>query len=88
MLAWKRHEQPPPGYFDDFASSIIDRIDSEQHVPSWWQRFAALLDPKPIFAGAFSVTVCGTLLVGLAFQASPEARQSRYSLDASRANRD
>lgn len=81
MLAWKRHEQPPPGYFDDFAARIAYRIESENHVPTWWQRLSSLLDPKPIYAGAFSLTVCGTLLIGLAFQASPQARQARFNID-------
>jgi hypothetical protein len=81
VLAWKRHEQPPPGYFDGFSAKITARIESEQLAPAWWQRFFTFIDPRPIYAGAFGLTMCGTLLFGLVFQAAPQAGQARLRID-------
>jgi hypothetical protein len=75
LLALKRHEQPPPGYFYGFSRQVIVRIkagelgDGEE-VSSWsfggglFQRMWATLDARPILAGAFGVAVCGFFVVG------------------------
>jgi hypothetical protein len=77
LLAVKRHEQPPPGYFQGFSRQVIARIQADEsasatslldrvmgRVPwlrSLWDGFEA----KPIVAGAFGVGVCSLLVVGL-----------------------
>ncbi|PYJ05511.1 MAG: hypothetical protein DME25_08320, partial [Verrucomicrobia bacterium] len=71
LLALKRHEQPPPGYFHDFSRQVVVRIragatgDPESamvwEVP-WLRRLWAAFETKPILAGAFGVLVCGLLL--------------------------
>jgi hypothetical protein len=77
LLALKRHEQPPPGYFHDFSHQVIARIQAgetaaalgpiERVLARWpwlrgvWGGFEA----KPLVAGAFGVAVCGLLVVGL-----------------------
>jgi hypothetical protein len=67
LLALKRHEQPPPGYFDGFSVKIVARIQAEQAalaVP-WWQRWLCFLEDRPLLAGASGVACCGMLLCGL-----------------------
>lgn len=77
LLAIKRHEQPPPGYFDRFSRQVIARIQAGEtaetesffhrlfarapRLQSLWQGFEA----KPIVAGAFGIGVCSLLVVGL-----------------------
>src|SRR5215475_4593751 len=74
LLAIKRHEQPPPGYFNDFSRQVIFRIRAGeaaaaesliarllQPLQSLWTSFEA----KPIVAGAFGVGVCSLLVIGL-----------------------
>ena len=42
LLRLKRHESPPPGYFREFSSGVIDRIrvaESEKSVSGWRRWF-------------------------------------------------
>src|SRR5262245_46927882 len=70
LLALKRHEQPPPGYFEGFSREVIVRIRTgdqggRDYEGTWWQRFRALLEAKQVFAGAFGATVCVVLISGV-----------------------
>lgn len=77
LLALKRHEKPPPGYFESFSREVIVRIHAGEQVRDysllealsweapWLQRLWAILERKPMFAGGFGVAVCGVLLAGL-----------------------
>src|SRR5215467_2841200 len=76
LLALKRHEQPPPGYFHGFSRQVIVRIQAgelgDADEASLWsfsggsflQRIWATLDARPVLAGAFGVAVCGFFVVG------------------------
>ncbi len=78
LLALKRHEQPPPGYFNDFSRQVIARIRAEEAAADasllhrwlgrapWLRGLWAGFEAKPILAGAFGVGVCGLLVFGLA----------------------
>jgi hypothetical protein len=72
LLALKRHEQPPPRYFNDFSSQVIARIRAEgmgKHPEraegTWWERLWMSLEAKPVFAGAFGAGVCAVLVSGI-----------------------
>ncbi|HVU99822.1 MAG TPA: hypothetical protein VHH88_00580 [Verrucomicrobiae bacterium] len=74
LLAWKRHETPPPGYFYHFSQEVRIRIragetgegrwENTPATVSWFQRVWTVLDSKPIWAGAFGAAVCGFFVVG------------------------
>ena len=82
LLALKRHEQPPPGYFDRFSTQVIARIKAgeigePESVVSrflggslWWQWLSAALEAKPAFVGAFGAAVCGLLVAGIVYSES------------------
>lgn len=84
LLALKRHEQPPPGYFENFSGQVIARIQAgERAAPdsfwewlslegSWLQRLWVALETKPVFAGALGAGVCGLLLAGVLYSQSIE----------------
>lgn len=74
LLALKRHEQPPPGYFHRFSGQVIARIQAGEsgEASSWmnalalrFRRFWRSLETKPVLAGGFGLAVCGVLLAGL-----------------------
>jgi hypothetical protein len=79
LLALKRHEQPPPGYFNDFSRQVIARIQVGERGEGgdlierllweapWMRRVWAALEAKPILAGAFGVAVCGLLITGVVY---------------------
>lgn len=87
LLALKRHEQPPPGYFDRFSGQVIARIRAGERAPdslwerlavdvSWVQRLWAAFETKPLLAGAFGVTVCGLITAGFLFSDRSSELQS------------
>ena len=74
LLALKRFEKPPPGYFQGFSAQVISRIKAgELGEPDstfasflggfrWLERLRSLLEAKPAFAGAFGASVCALLV--------------------------
>lgn len=71
LLALKRHEQPPPGYFNRFSRDVMARIKAgegggeESFELPFFQRLFALFDVKPVFAGAFGMGMCALLISGV-----------------------
>ena len=78
LLALKRHEQPPPGYFNDFSGQVIARIRAGERADRsgfweslsweapWLQRIWGAFETKPIMAGALGMAVCGLLVSAIA----------------------
>jgi hypothetical protein len=68
LLALKRHEVPPPGYFRDFSARVIARIEANSVTAAlpWWERLDLFLRPAAVYA--FGVVTC-TLLAGALFTA-------------------
>ena len=89
LLALKRHEQPPPGYFNGFSSSVIARIKAgERGEPDtvlqrlfgeqgWWQSLCASLQSRPGYAGAFGAIACTLLISGIVYSENSPALPSR-----------
>jgi hypothetical protein len=71
LLALKRHEIPPPGYFDRFSRDVMARIKSGDTgdelgaTDSWLQRLLGVFNVKPVFAGAFGTVVCAFMISGI-----------------------
>ncbi len=72
LLALKRHEVPPPGYFHHFSREVVVRIKAGETGDgagflaqiSWFQRVWTALDTRPVWAGAFGAAVCGFFAIG------------------------
>ncbi len=84
LLALKRHETPPPGYFNDFSGQVLQRIRNGQtdtssnlseelfsHAP-WLARLLESFNTKPVFASAFAGALCMLLLFGIVYAERPE----------------
>jgi hypothetical protein len=85
LLALKRHEIPPPGYFNSFAGQVITCIRAGEETvqkeevgslfgqSSWLLRFLQEFESKPAFAGAFACLLCLLLLFGIVYAERPDA---------------
>lgn len=75
LLAVKRHEQPPPGYFDNFSRQVIIRIRAGETSSSssilealpWLRHLFGAFQGRPVLAGGFGFAVCALLLAGFLF---------------------
>ena len=78
LLALKRHELPPPGFFSRLPDRIIARIEAEglaRQLP-WWERWISSLEAKPVLAGAYGLLVGGLLVVGLSISRTAESEEA------------
>ncbi len=87
LLALKRHEVPPPGYFHNFSSQVINRVRRNEHDSadatqdgfygvSWLRQFVRLFETKPAFAGAFACALCLLLVFGIVNAERPDFQTS------------
>jgi len=86
LLSLKKHEQPPPGYFNKFSGNVIvrilaqrdgkrDSLDELEAEAPWLMRFWRMLEAKPIFGAAFGAAVCSLVLAGILAAEKPVAPQ-------------
>ena len=82
LLALKKHELPPPGYFNKLPGNVISRIRAEKSrevsavaklnaEAPWLLRLWQALDSKPLFAGAVGAAACALVLAGIFYAESP-----------------
>ena len=64
LLRLKRHEQPPPRYFNEFSGHVIDRIGRGEAKRSWWERLG--FDLRPALAASAGMVACGLMVYGVA----------------------
>jgi hypothetical protein len=82
LLALKKYEQPPPGYFRNFSSQIVNRIqegggqDDLSEYSSWWQWLMGQYNAKPALAWVYGVTVSALLMGGFSLSRIFEAESS------------
>jgi hypothetical protein len=74
IIALKRLEQPPPGYFRLLPERIIHRIEQGEGQSNIWEFWSAAFSIRPILAYALGLTVCGALTAGIWF--APRMAQS------------
>lgn len=68
LLALKRHEEPPPGYFDRLPGEIRARIAHAQANPEpWWRRWTEAWDLSPALATSYAAVAVVVVLGGVWF---------------------
>jgi hypothetical protein len=79
LLALKRHEVPPPGYFNSFSSQVVERIRSNESARGegawgslfteapWLVKFIRIFDNQPVFAGIFASALFLLLVGGIVY---------------------
>jgi hypothetical protein len=67
LLALKRHEQPPPRYFNEFSSNVIARLRMPELLPqpTLLQRLGLDFNFQPAMVGVFGVIVSALMLTGV-----------------------
>jgi hypothetical protein len=81
LKALKRHEVPPPGYFNNFSNQVIARIRTGEASVSerlldeapWLMKFFQIFEAKPAFAGAFASALCLLLVFGIVLADRPDS---------------
>ncbi|HOB99761.1 MAG TPA: hypothetical protein PKM43_13595 [Verrucomicrobiota bacterium] len=68
-VALKRHEQPPPGYFDRLHRRVLDRLPLEPDVEpeDWFEALFERFRLRPALAGFFSFALGAFYLAGLGY---------------------
>lgn len=78
LLALKRHETPPPGFFDQLPRAVRARLEAQPEAVGWWTGLLAWLrlewSFKPALAGAMLAAAAGLYVVEvIQHPASPPA---------------
>jgi hypothetical protein len=63
LLALKRHEQPPPRYFDNFLNEFHRRLAAAEHKPTVWERLLGPLAEPPPGAWRLGLTGAAAILL-------------------------
>lgn len=85
LLTLKRHEVPPPGYFNSFSRQVMARIRAEEAEKaevsvsladrfgfSWLLRSFQALEATPAYAGGFATVLCLLLIFAAVMAERPE----------------
>lgn len=66
LLACKRYEQPPPGYFNYLRDKVMTRLEAEELIEysSWWRWLVQKFDARPVLVCVYGFAVSGLLLAG------------------------
>lgn len=75
LLALKRHEEPPPGYFDRLPGEVRARIAHADANPQpWWRRWLESWDLSPALATGYAAVALMLLLGGVWMSKQPGAK--------------
>jgi hypothetical protein len=84
LLVLKRHETPPPGYFNYFSRQVLQRIRAGDTGKSanwveelfgqapWLEKLLQAFNIKPVFASAFAGALCLLLFLGIIIVERPD----------------
>jgi hypothetical protein len=68
LLALKRHEVPPPGYFNGFSGKVVARIragETERTSATLWQRVSSVIFASPAVSGVFALAMVAFIVAGV-----------------------
>src|SRR5580704_4090730 len=76
LMALKRHEQPPPGYFGRLPDRITSRIEREGGDLGFWERILAGFTFRPAFAYSFALAAFGALTFSVVSSIKTQPQES------------
>lgn len=77
LLALKRHETPPPGYFNNFSRTVVQGIRENRKADSgrlfsvlhaqapWLEKLMQVFSARPVFASGFAGALCVLLFMAV-----------------------
>ncbi len=86
LLKFKRHEIPPPGYFNNFSGEVVARIRAGEageaggspslaeqlHDATWLESLMRVFQAKPGVIGGGAMSLCLLLLIGVVLADRPD----------------
>ena len=76
LIALKRHEQPPPGYFNRLPDRISARLERGEGQLGFWENVLARLTFRPAFVYGFSLAALGALTVSVVYSVRTQSEDS------------
>jgi hypothetical protein len=76
LMALKRHEQPPPGYFSRLPDKIMLRIERGEGRLGFWERLVAEFTFRPAFAYGVALAAFSALTVSVIYTVRPQSQDS------------
>lgn len=85
LLALKKHELPPPGYFNRFSGEVVSRIRAGESArpetamerlfveAPWLLKIIQAFESKPAFTGVFASALCLLIVAGIVYTDNPTA---------------
>ncbi len=85
LLKLKRHEVPPPGYFNNFSGEVVSRIrageaggsqnliERLQRDAPWLANFLQVFETRPGLIGGLAASLCLLLVLSVIFSDRPDA---------------
>ena len=85
LLKLKRHEVPPPGFFNHFSGDVLDRIragetadpqsliERLQAQTPWLGSWLRVFETRPGVIGGFATSLCLLLLLGAVLADRPDS---------------
>jgi hypothetical protein len=67
LMALKRHELPPPGYFSRLPDKIAARLEREGGQSGFWDKFLAGFAFRPAFAYSFALAAFSALTLSVIY---------------------
>jgi hypothetical protein len=77
LLALKRHETPPPGYFQHLPGKIAWRIERGENPLGFWERFSSSFTMRPAFAYAFAVAAFGAFSASIFYSGAAKEQDAQ-----------
>lgn len=95
LLKLKRHELPPPRFFNEFSGNVTARLrvdtggdyarsGSRRSRATWLQRLWQNIEGNPAVSGIASVAICGLVVLGLVVAEKPPTELPQFTAGNSR----
>jgi hypothetical protein len=77
LLAFKRHEGPPPGFFANLPGKVMARIERGDGHLTFWERVSSNFTLRPAFACAFAVAAFGAFSASVFYSGNAKDQEAQ-----------